>query len=154
MKGRCLNRLTMGPFFSYTTPAPAFFGCHFNSPSRTRTYDSAVNSRVLYRLSYRGLSLLSLSGLSLHTLKTAYLPISLFLLPFHKPLPSRLSPRPISSSQLHTLLHFHLCPIYLVLFKGPYFSRMGYLVLRGASRLDAFSAYPFPAWLPCYSIDC
>ena len=27
-----------------------------NSPSRTRTYDSAVNSRVLYRLSYRGIS--------------------------------------------------------------------------------------------------
>ena len=26
----------------------------YNSPSRTRTYDSAVNSRVLYRLSYRG----------------------------------------------------------------------------------------------------
>ena len=26
-----------------------------NSPSRTRTYDSAVNSRVLYRLSYRGI---------------------------------------------------------------------------------------------------
>ena len=25
------------------------------SPSRTRTYDSAVNSRVLYRLSYRGI---------------------------------------------------------------------------------------------------
>ena len=25
-----------------------------NSPSRTRTYDSAVNSRVLYRLSYGG----------------------------------------------------------------------------------------------------
>ena len=24
----------------------------FGSPSRTRTYDSAVNSRVLYRLSY------------------------------------------------------------------------------------------------------
>ena len=31
------------------------------------------------------------------------------------------SPRPISNSQLHTLLHFHLCPIYLVLFKGSYF---------------------------------
>ena len=28
-----------------------------SSPSRTWTYDSAVNSRVLYRLSYRGLSL-------------------------------------------------------------------------------------------------
>ena len=58
------------------------------------------------------------------------------------------SPRPISSSQLHTLLHFHLCPIYLVVFKGSYFFRMGYLILRGASRLDAFSVYPFQAWLP------
>ena len=25
---------------------------------------------------------------------------------------------------------------------------MGYLILRGASRLDAFSVYPFPTWLP------
>ena len=30
------------------------------------------------------------------------------------------SPRPISSSQLHALLHFHLRPIYLVVFKGSY----------------------------------
>ena len=59
-----------------------------------------------------------------------------------------LRPHPISSSQLHTLLHFHLCPIYLVVFKGVYFLRMGYLILRGASRLDAFSVYPFPTWLP------
>ena len=28
--------------------------------------------------------------------------------------------RPISNSQLHTLLRFHLCPIYLVVFKGSY----------------------------------
>ena len=57
--------------------------------------------------------------------------------------------RPISSSQLHTLLHFHLCPIYLVVSKGTYFfERMGDLILEGASRLDAFSVYPFPAWLP------
>ena len=60
----------------------------------------------------------------------------------------RSSLRPISDSQLHTLLHFHLCPIYLVVFKGSYFFRMGYLILRGASRLDAFSVYPFPTWLP------
>ena len=59
----------------------------------------------------------------------------------------RSSPRPISNSQLHALLHFHLCPIYLVVFKGVYFFRMGYLILRGASRLDAFSVYPFRAWL-------
>ena len=56
--------------------------------------------------------------------------------------------RPISSSQLHTLLCFHPCPIYLVVFKGSYCFRMGYLILRGASRLDAFSVYPCPTWLP------
>ena len=62
-----------------------------------------------------------------------------------------LSPRPISNSQLHVLLRFHLCPIYLVVFKGSYYLRMGYLILRGASRLDAFSVYPVPAWLPGYA---
>ena len=64
----------------------------------------------------------------------------------------RLCPRPISNSQLHALLHFHLCPIYLVVFKGVYFFRMGYLILRGASRLDAFSVYPFRTWLLCHGI--
>ena len=59
-------------------------------------------------------------------------------------------PRPISSSQLHVLPHFHLCPIYLVVFKGSYYFTQGYLILRGASRLDAFSVYPVPAWLPCH----
>ena len=28
----------------------------------------------------------------------------------------------------------------------------GYLILRGASRLDAFSVYPVPAWLLCHDI--
>ena len=62
------------------------------------------------------------------------------------------SPHPISSSQLHVLPHFHLCPIDLVVFKGVYSFRMGYLILRGASRLDAFSVYPFRAWLPGYRL--
>ncbi len=53
----------------------------------------------------------------------------------------RISPRPISIGQLHALLHFHPQPIYLVVFKGSYI--LGNLILRGASRLDAFSAYPF-----------
>ena len=57
------------------------------------------------------------------------------------------SPHPISSSQLHTLPYFHPCPINLVVFKGVYSFRMGYLILRGASRLDAFSVYPFRTWL-------
>ena len=66
--------------------------------------------------------------------------------------PLWLSPRPISNSQLHALLHFHPCPIYLVVFKGSYFLRMGNLILRGASRLDAFSVYPFPTWLLCHAV--
>ena len=63
------------------------------------------------------------------------------------------SPHPISNSQLHALLHFHLCPIYLVVFKGSYFFRMGYLILRGASRLDAFSVYPCQTWLPGHELS-
>ena len=65
----------------------------------------------------------------------------------------RSSPRPISASQLHASLHFHPWSIHLVVFKGSYFSfRMGDLVLGPASCLDAFSSYPFPAWLPSYTI--
>src|SRR5690242_21717434 len=58
----------------------------------------------------------------------------------------RISPRPISTGQLHALLRFHLEPIYLVVFKGSYI--LGNLILRGASRLDAFCAYPVRTWLP------
>jgi len=36
------------------------------------------------------------------------------------------------------LLRLHLRPIDVVVYHGP----QGYLVLRGASRLDAFSGYP------------
>ena len=55
-----------------------------------------------------------------------------------------LNPRPISNHQLSTLLHLHLGPIYLVVFKGSYCFHMRYPILRGASRLDAFSVYPVP----------
>ena len=46
--------------------------------------------------------------------------------------------RAISTGQLNALLHLHLRPIDEVVYLGP----QGYLVLRGASRLDAFSGYP------------
>ena len=46
--------------------------------------------------------------------------------------------RTISIGQLNALLRLHLRPIDVVVFHGP----QGYLVLRGASRLDAFSGYP------------
>ena len=59
--------------------------------------------------------------------------------------PARVAPsfgierfRAISTGQLHGLLRFHLRPIDVVVFHG---SRRD-LVLRGASRLDAFSGYP------------
>ena len=54
-----------------------------------------------------------------------------------------LSPRSISIRQLHVSPRFHLGPIDLVIFEGSYsLDAMGNLILRGASRLDAFSAYP------------
>ena len=61
---------------------------------------------------------------------------------FHK-IFIRSSPRSISIGQLNTLPCLHLQPIYLIIFKGSYFRRMGNLILRAASRLDAFSVYPF-----------
>ena len=60
----------------------------------------------------------------------------------------RSSGRPISNGQLHASLHFHLRPIYLVVFKGSSTIKSGDLILGPASRLDAFSVYPFPSWLP------
>ena len=104
-------------------------------------------------------SLYDLSSVSLlftYTFKTAYCKhhifIGLLLFLSLLTLPSWSNPRPISNGQLHTLLHFHLRPIYLVVFKGPYFFRMGYPVLRGASRLDAFSVYPFRTRLLCLAL--
>ena len=93
------------------------------------------------------------------------------------------SPRPISTSQLNTLLHLHSWPINHVVYMGSYvletgnqipdtrcekcseaffsfwslFSslqslELGYLILGLVSRLDAFSVYLCPTWLPSYAI--
>ena len=52
------------------------------------------------------------------------------------------SPRPISTSQLHTLPCFHFWPINPVVYWGPYpVNPVGDLILKRASRLDAFSGY-------------
>ena len=45
--------------------------------------------------------------------------------------------RAISTGQLNALPRLHLQPIDVVVYHGP----QGDLVLRGASRLDAFSGY-------------
>ena len=55
----------------------------------------------------------------------------------------KLSPRAISNGQLNTLLCLHFRPINLLTLEGPYFFRMGSLILWSVSRLDAFSVYPF-----------
>src|SRR5215216_2923483 len=54
------------------------------------------------------------------------------------------SPRPISTGLLHTLLCFQIRPINLVVYQGSYsLEGMGEFISRTASRLDAFSGYPF-----------
>ena len=49
----------------------------------------------------------------------------------------------VSTGQLRRLLALHIRPIDLVVFQGPSGSKSnGNLILRGVSRLDAFSVYP------------
>ena len=55
----------------------------------------------------------------------------------------RLSPRPISTTQLNLLQDLHLWPIKQVVSLRPYhLNGVGSLILELASHLDAFSAYP------------
>ena len=127
VKGRCLNRLTMEPCFLFLSLFvfflfPVFRTCFLmqkSSPSRARTYNPSVNSRVLYHWAIEDYSF-SLrwncysfwSYTQNHTLK------SFIRRDNSSFLPSWISPRPISISQLHVLPHFHLWPINLVVFKG------------------------------------
>ena len=63
------------------------------------------------------------------------------------------SPRPISTRQLNASRRLHFEPINLVVYKGSYLvNPVGYLILRTASRLDAFSVYPIRTQLPCRAI--
>ena len=56
------------------------------------------------------------------------------------------SPRTISTGRLRPLLDFHRRPINLVVYQGSYSLKgMGEFISRTASRLDAFSGYPFRA---------
>ena len=56
----------------------------------------------------------------------------------------KLSPRPVSTGQLRALQRFHFRPINPVVYWGPYLvNPVGEFISRRASRLDAFSGYPF-----------
>src|SRR6516165_2704149 len=55
----------------------------------------------------------------------------------------------VSTGQLKRLPALHTRPIDLVIFQEPSFPEgTGGLILRRASRLDAFSVYPCRTWLP------
>ena len=65
------------------------------------------------------------------------------------------SPRPISDSQLHVLPHFHLCPIYIVVFKGSYWITPGISYLKGGFTLRCLQRLSLPnlATLLCHWYD-
>jgi len=60
----------------------------------------------------------------------------------------QVKPSTISTAWLSALLRVHVPPIKPVVYRWPYSFRMGDLILRWASHLDAFSAYPDRTWLP------
>ncbi len=63
------------------------------------------------------------------------------------------SPRPISTGRLNTLLCLHLRPINVIVSHGPYqVNPVGNLILKRASRLYAFSAYPFRRSLTSHAL--
>ena len=125
VKGRCLNRLTKEPYFLVPSKLHTEY-------ADIRFFRSLTSSKA------------SFNPLSSHRQPVISNPLRFFSMPFaskclqpvsHAPesklsshsfrllaacLPFWSSPRPISNSQLHTLPCFHLCPIYLVVFKGSY----------------------------------
>ena len=132
VKGRCLNRLTMEPcffslslfvfFLSFLSSSPFLRTCFLmqkSSPSRARTYNPSVNSRVLYHWAIEDYSFSLRWNCYSFWLYTQNHTLKSFIRGDNSSfLPSWISPRPISISQLHVLPHFHLWPINLVVFKG------------------------------------
>ena len=140
MKGRCLNRLTKEPhyvqLYIYKTQTPRV-GLEPTTPRLTAVCSTIELSRIIYtdinqlslidsfryctfkishgfpRTFYENLTHNS------STLRKASFPRAPALCYRFSPLWS--SPRPISNSQLNVLLRLHLCPIYLILYKGSYY---------------------------------
>ena len=72
------------------------------------------------------------------------IPVSIRLFICLRDYASRESLRVISTARLNVSPRLHLPPIDVVVFNDP----QGDLILWLASRLDAFSAYPYPTRLP------
>ncbi len=109
----------------------------------TRTRDPDLGKVVLHQLSHSRLLHLIFFFCRAYTLKTTHCYISSSSVLFLLPKPTWLSPRPISDSQLHMLPCFHLCPIYLVVFKGSY-SCDGISHLEGGFTLRCLQRLSLP----------
>ena len=108
VKGRCLDRLTTEPYvftlrFYHGGRAPRV-GLEPTTPRLTAVCSTIELSRIIRYLSLPWYPQNRIH--SKHFIRTNF-----FLW---------ISPRPISNIQLHALLHFHPCPIYLVVYKGSY----------------------------------
>ena len=108
------------PVFSFLFPVLCTcFLMQKSSPSRARTYNPSVNSRVLYHWAIEDYSFSLRWNCYSFWLYTQNHTLKSFIRGDNSSfLPSWISPRPISISQLHVLPHFHLWPINLVVFKG------------------------------------
>ena len=129
------SRFTVCPLWPLGNPSIFFL---FDGTNRARTYDPLLVRQMLSQLSYDPiqttqkrleLSTSAVTGRRSNQLShwaifcCTYAPSKLHIRNFLTSLPIHLTwlcPRPISNSQLHVLPHFHLCPIYLVVFKGSY----------------------------------
>ena len=80
----------------------------------------------------------------LRTLKTEQSNFSMLGKRLHILEPFRSSPRLISTGQLHTLLHFHLRPIYVIVYDVPYSSRDERSYLRESFTLRCFQRLSRP----------
>ena len=119
---------------------------------------SAVTGRRSNQLSHRALKYvpselhtehhMSLATFDSIITSSSLLTFHHLLLPLLNPL--RISPRPISTCQLHALPHLHSKPIYLVVFKGSY-SCDGISYLEGGFTLRCLQRLSLPdlATLPC-----
>ena len=138
VKGRCLDRLTTGPYEN--APCKELYGAF------CLTGKDLFSRAVAHRVSSALRSLTTVFEMGTGVTSPLYSPdpegVPSKPNNVHPPPNHWSSARPISIGQLHALPHFHLRPINVVVSHGSYPIKEGNLVLWGASHLDAFSAYP------------
>ena len=144
MKGRCLNRLTTEPFLYHSNRKASSFLNWFFLPPRVGFEPTTL--RLTAECSTAELSRIISEPSKLHT----------------STLKNHSLNRALTSSdvqgqvfdRLVTVRSMHHCTSTPALSTSSssrgLIIKWGYLILEGASRLDAFSVYPFRAWLLCH----